>query len=182
MRSTYRDALVEKLGDNMRLFRGCQVSLVDSGDPPYLPKFNSKNGRECVRHLAEDIQNVGAEIHTLEPGKIRSRNTRTRDPERDIAVVVERFCPAGESIRAEFDWTGAGPSYGSDISRGLLPAAIRSRIDKRYAKPASARFWLLAYSVDSLLVEDDPDIAESRRLLDALSHPFDEVWFLYPVS
>jgi hypothetical protein len=40
----------------------------------------------------------------------------------------------------------------------------------------------LAYSVDSLLGKDDPDIAESQRLLETLPHPFDEVWFLYPYA
>jgi hypothetical protein len=55
-------------------------------------------------------------------------------------------------------------------------------IKKRYTKPASVRFWLLAYSIDSLLLEEDPDIAESRRLLEDLRHLFDEVWFLYPFA
>jgi len=182
MRSTYRDALVEKLGDVLRLFSGCQVSLVDSGDPPYLPNVNSKNGRECLRLLAADIQKVGAEIDTLEAEKIRSRRTQTRYPEREVVILVERVCPAGEAVPFGLEWTGGGPWYRSGISRGLLPAAVRSKIDKQYTKPASARFWLLTYSVDSPLREDDPDIAESQRLLEASRHPFDEVWFLYPYA
>ena len=182
MRSTYRDALVETLGADLRRFSGCQVLLVDSGEPPYLPDVTSKKGRECLRLLALHIQDVGADIHTLQPEETRLQETRTRDPERDVAVVVERFEPSGESIPFAFDWTGAGPSYRRDVSRDLLPAAIRSKISKRYAKPESARFWLLTYSVDSLLGEGDPDIAESQRLLEALGHPFDEVWFLYPYA
>jgi hypothetical protein len=182
MRSTYRDAVVEMLVDDLRLFSGCQVSLVDSADSPYLPGVNSRNGRECLRLLAEDIRNVAAEIQTLEPDNILSRKIRTINPEPEIAVVVERFSPAGESIPFRLAWTGSGPWYRSDVGRGLLPAAIRSKIDKRYTKPASAKFWLLAYSVDSLLVEHDPDIASSQRLLETSRHPFDEVWFLYPYA
>jgi hypothetical protein len=115
----------------------------------------------------------------LEPKKIRSRKALTRDPERTVSVVVERFVPAGESVPFDFHWTGGGPSYRTDVPRRLLPAAVQSKIDKRYTKPASARFWLLAYSVDSLLSEDDPDIAESQRLLETSPHLFDELWFLY---
>lgn len=63
-----------------------------------------------------------------------------------------------------------------------MPAAVRSKIDRRYTKPTSARFWLLAYSVDTLFHKNDPDVTESRRLLDTSSHPFDEVWFLYPYA
>jgi hypothetical protein len=79
-------------------------------------------------------------------------------------------------------WTGGGPSYRTDLARALLPAAVQSKIDKRYAKPASAKFWMLAYSVDTLLSKDDPDIVESRRLLETSTHPFDDVWFLYPYA
>jgi hypothetical protein len=179
MRSSYRDALVQEMSDDLPVFSGCRVSLVDSGDPPYLPRVNSCPGHECVHLLAEHIRSVGIDIHTLESRKIRSRETKTVNPERSISLLVERFVPAGESVPFEFHWTGGGPSYRTDVPRGLLPAAVQSKIDKRYIKPASSKFWLLAYSVDTLFGKDDPDIAESQRLLEASRHPFDEAWFLY---
>ena len=182
MRSSYRDALLREMGDDLAVFSGCRVSLVDSGNPPYLPTVDSDEGRECVRLLAEHLRKVGAEIHTLEPGKIRSRKTKTVDPERRVSVLVERFVPVGGSGPFEFLWTGGGPGFRTDVPRGLLPAAVQSKIDKRYAKPSSARFVLLAYSVDTDLMRCDPDIAESHRLLDTSSHPFDEVWFLSPYA
>ena len=182
MRSSFRDALVQTLGDDLRLFSGCRVSLVDSGDPPYLPSVQSNGGRECLRSLAEQIRNVGADIHTLEVRKIRSRKIRTANPERTASVLVERFVAAAESVPFDFWWTGGGPSFRTDIPRGLLPVAVQSKINKLYTKPTSAKFWLLAYSVDSHLGEDDPDIAESQRLLETSRHPFDEVWFLHPYA
>jgi hypothetical protein len=182
MRSSYRDALLRALGGDLDVFSGCRVSLVDSGGPPYWPSVLSAKGRECVRLLAEHIRRVVGEIHTLEPRKIRSRSTTTIDPERMIWLVIERFVPGGESVPFEFHWGGAGPSYRTEVPRGLLPAAVQSKIDKQYAKPASVKFVLLAYSVDSLLLKDDPDIAEAQRLLETSPHPFDEVWFLYPYA
>jgi hypothetical protein len=182
MRSSYRDALVEALGDTLRSFSGCRVSLVDSGDPPYLPSVKSDEGRECLRLLGEHIRKVGAEIHSLEPGKIRNLSTKTVRPERSVGILVERFVQAGNDVPFQFLWTGGGPSYQTDLPRGLLPAAVRSKIDKRYAKPASAKFWLLAYSVDTLLSEDDPDIAEAHRILESSHRPFDDAWFLYPYA
>jgi hypothetical protein len=180
MRSSYRGALVDVLGDALRSFSGCRVSLVDSGDPPYLPRVTSSDGRECLRLLAEHIRMVGAEINTLEVRKIRNRRTRIGSAGRWVNVLVQRFVAAGEDVPFQFWWTGAGPSYRTDLPRGLVPAAVRSKIDKRYAKPSAATLWLLAYSVDTLMTEDDPDIAESQRLLSCSRHPFDDVWFIYP--
>lgn len=180
MRSSYREALVQTLGEELLLFNGCRVSLVDSGDPPYLPQVTSTDGQACLRVLAEHVQKIAKDIHTLEVGKMRSHRAKTLSPEREVSVLVERILPAGEPVRLAFSWTGGGPSYRTDISRGLLTQAVRSKIAKRYAKPAIGKFVLLAYSIDTLLQDDDPDVAESRRILEASQHPFDDAWFIYP--
>jgi hypothetical protein len=182
MRSSYRDALVQALGEELLLFKGCRVSLVDSGDPPYLPQVTSTDGQACLRVLAEHVRKVAKDIQTLKVGKIRSRSTKTLNPERKVGVLVERILPAGEPVRLEFSWTGGGPSYRTDISRGLLSQAVQSKIAKRYAKPAVGKFVLLAYSIDTLLQDEDPDVSESRRILESSQHPFDDAWFIYPYA
>ena len=182
MRVSYRDALVHTLGEELLLFNGCRVSLVDVGDPPYLPSLASTDGQACLRVLTEHVRKVARDVHTLEVGKIRSRSTKTLNPERKISVLVERILPAGEPVRLEFSWTGGGPTYRTDISRGLLTQAVQSKIAKRYAKPTVGKFVLLAYSIDTLLQDDDPDVSESRRLLESSQHPFDDAWFIYPYA
>jgi len=181
-RSSYREALVQALGKDLLLFNGCRVSLVDSGEPPYLPEVASKDGEACLRVLADHLRGVAKEVHNLRVGKIRSRGTKTGSPERKVGVLIERILPAGEPVRLEFIWTGGGPSYRVDISRDLLTKALQSKVSKRYAKPSVGKFVLLAYSIDTLLGNDDPDISESRRILENSEHPFDEVWFLYPYA
>jgi hypothetical protein len=181
-RSSYQDALIGILGDKLQLFSGCRVSLADSGEPPYLPSVDSEGGRANLHSLAEHIQKVADEIHTLDHRTIRSRVTRTIRPERSVGVMVQRFAVAGEAIPFEFRWTGGRPPYRMDRPRGLLPTAVQSKIDKRYAKPAVAKFWLLAFSVDTHLDKEDPDVAESQLLLETSRHPFDEVWFFYPYA
>lgn len=182
MRSSYAMAIEHSLGDQLNVFRGCRVSLVDSGDPPYLPAVRSKAGEQCVSSLAEHIRNVGAEIGTLAVGSIRSRKTKVGTIGRSVGVLVERFLPFQEGAPLDFLWTGGGPAFRTDISRGLLTAAIRSKMHKRYAKPTSAKFWLLAYSIDILLHEADLDVTESRDELSNREHPFDAVWFLFPYA
>lgn len=182
MRSSYREALAQTLGEELLHFNGCRISLVDSGDPPYLPQVTSTKGQACLGVLADHLLEIGKDIHTLEVGKIRSRRTKTLSPEREVTVMVERILPAGEPVRLEFIWTGGGPSYRTDVSRGLLTHAVRSKIAKRYAKPALGRFILLAYSIDTLLQGGDPDVEESRSILETSQHPFDDAWFIYPYA
>jgi hypothetical protein len=182
MRSSYRDALVKILGDDLCRFSGCRVSLCDTGDSPYLPNVSSADGRANLHLLADHIRSVGSDIHNLEIKKIMRRDTKIAKPERSVSLLVERFRPVNGSMPLEFSWSGGGPAYRVDLPRGLLPVAIQSKIDKRYAKPASARFVLLAYSVDTYFTKDDPDITESRRLLESSHHSFDDVWFLYPYA
>jgi hypothetical protein len=182
MRSSYREALVQTLGKELLHFNGCRVSLVDSGEPPYLPPLASPDGQLCLQLLTEHVQKVAKDIHTLEIGQIRSRSTKTLTPERRVAVGVQRILPAGEPVQLEFSWGGGGPSYRTDISRGLLTQAVQSKIAKRYAKPAFGKFVLLAYSIDTLLEGNDPDVSESRRILESSQHPFDDVWFIYPYA
>jgi hypothetical protein len=179
MRSTYRDALWHALGDDLLHFDGCRVSLCDSAEPPLLPKVSSAAGQVCLRHLADFLRSVGKEVHTLQVGK--TRNWWTTHPERKIWVAVERRLPPGEPVRLELHWEGGGPGYRTDVSRGLLTGAVRLKA-KLYAKPTTAKFLLLAYSIDTLLDEDDPDVIEARQFLDTTKHPFDEVWYSLPMA
>jgi hypothetical protein len=103
-------------------------------------------------------------------------------PKREVSILIERILPAGEPVRLEFSWAGGGPSYRTDTSRGLLTQAVQSKIVKQYAKPAIGKLILLAYSIDTVLQDNDPDVSESRRILESSQHPFDDAWFIYPYA
>ncbi len=182
MRSSYRDALWHALGTDLLHFNGCRISLCDSAEPPLLPKVNSATGQVCLLHLAEFLRSIAKDVHTLQVGKMRNRWTTTQSPERKIWVSVERRLPPGEPVRLELHWEGGGPGYRTDVSRGLLTAAVRLKTSKCYAKPTTAKFLLLAYSIDTLLDKDEPDVIEARQLLDTTQHPFDEVWYCFPIA
>jgi hypothetical protein len=178
MRSGYLAALRQRGEELFGSFRGCRLVLVDDGEPPYLPQVTSSAGSECLGELVEQIRNAGTNIASLEVKKIRSVKLTTTAPARRIQFILERMQPYGSEAPVTLDWHGGGRSYQVDLPRGLLPAAVRSKIEKQYAKP-SYRFVLLAYSTETLFDDDDPDFAATRDLLDGSPHPFDEVWFLY---
>jgi hypothetical protein len=147
-----------------------------------LPKVNSGAGQACLRYLAQFLRSVAKDVHTLQVGKIRNRWATTPRPERKIWVAVERRLPPGEPVRLELHWEGGGPGQRTDVSRGLLTEAVRLKVSKCYAKPTTAKFLLLAYSIDTILDQYDPDVTEARQLLDTTKHPFDEVWYIFPVA
>ena len=183
VRSSYKDAIQQSLGNELLRFNGCRLELVDSGEPPYLPRTSSAEGQGCLKILVEHIRQVANGIQTLDVGKTRVCRTRTSNPEREVAVFVDRLLPSdGQPIQFDLSWQGGGPVYRSDVSRGLLTGAVQSKIAKRYVKPAVGKFVLLAYSVDTMLRDDEPDVGETRHILEASQHPFDEVWFLFPYA
>lgn len=181
MRQTYAEYIRREYPAVLNKYRGCAVTLVDNGEPPYLPKIKTKDGKQSADHLAAWLADIGDKIYTLECKKNRIHSSTVGPSERGVTAFIQRFAAAGEDGRFSFRWSGGGPSYRSDEPRNVLPAAIKGKIEKHYSKP-NEQFWLLCYSTDTLLREDDPDIRESFTLLDNGNHPFDEVWYIYPYN
>lgn len=181
MRSDYLNYLAKEYAEVFEVFRGCRITLADSGDPPYLPSIKTEAGRACAQQLADWLSGIGGEIQTLQCKKMRVLKTKVGPSEREISVAVERSDPFSGETQVGFEWGGAGPGYRADEPRGLLPTAIGHKIKKNYSKP-NETFWLLAYSTDTIYLEDDPDIVASRALLDTSEHPFDDVWYFYPYN
>lgn len=182
MRTSYVAAIHESPENGLSRYGGCWATLVDSAEPPYLPDPRTVEGQKCLHQLLDHIASVGESLGSLDVGRIRSRKTLVGSTGRSVALIVERLAPSSASTQFTLQWTGGGPPYRSDVSRGYLTAAVRSKIAKHYAKPASAQFWLLAYSIDVLLAKEDPDLLECRALLSTEDHPFDKVWYLYPYA
>jgi hypothetical protein len=179
MRSTYTIKLKELLGDEELLY-GCRVILEYSGPPPYLPPIKSMDGKARLSSLEDFIRIVAQEVSSLGVREWIFRDTKNLLPECEVGIFVERMHPIGELVRPEVIWTGANPPYRVDISRGLLTRSVQKKVDKLYSKPSEGLFLLLAYSIYSLLDENDPDVLETSQLLATEQHPFDDVWFIFP--
>ena len=97
MRSSYSTAVQSSLGATLHRFGGCRVTLVDSGDPPYLPLIGSAEGQRCLHQLVSYIASVAEGISTLQVGGLRSGQTTVGAVNRSIGLVVERLAPQIES-------------------------------------------------------------------------------------
>jgi hypothetical protein len=181
MRSSYAAAIEAQHQSVLSTFRGCSVTVVDPGDPPYLPPVATTAGRTCLLELVRGLEVIGSEIASLQVRKTRSRRLRIGSHKRDVHVVCERFVSGEGDAPFSFRWSGGGPAYRTDQPRGMLSGAVENKISKRYTKPPGV-FWLLAYSTDTLLMQDDPDVLRARQVLAAGAQVFDGAWFLYPYN
>lgn len=179
MRRSYAAAMEAEYQPVLAAFRGCSVTLVDPGAPPYLPLVRTAGGRASLQQLVSGLTVIGADIGSLGLRKIRTTRLSIGPDGTDIHVLCERFAVAGTDIPFSFRWSGG--AYRIDEPRALLSGAVEQKIRKGYARPSSA-FWLLAYSTDTLLMEDDPDVLRAEQVLAAGGHVFDAVWFLYPYN
>lgn len=181
MRKAYLAALQEHAESIFASFSGCAVEMVDTGDPPYLPTIGTDGGRRCFEQIRVEIQRIGRGIGELPVGRLTPRDIHITDPERTLSLLITRHEEPTTPDRFTLTWGGGGPGYRTDVPRDILPAAVRSKLAKHYSTTL-ARFILLAYSIDTLLAADDPDVTEAQRLLAANEHPFDEAWYLYPYA
>lgn len=53
MRNSYREEIVTKHSDALQGFSGCSVTLVDVGDPPYLPRVNRLESGTRIEAVAQ---------------------------------------------------------------------------------------------------------------------------------
>lgn len=180
MRDSYHSRISQEHWGALELFKGCAVTLVDSGEPPYLPNVDSVKGATCLAELVAGLTTFGEDIGSLKPKSVRRYELAIGSHKRCVTVLCERFVPAGDGVQVGFRWDGAGPGHQIDIPRQLLPNVIRQKI--QHNSPLRDPFWLLAYSCDTNFGEDDADINESRRLLRVRKTPFNEIWYLYPLS
>lgn len=175
-RRMYTDAIV--LSDCLRAYAGCRLSIVDHGSGPFLPPIRKSDGESCLAELLQFLTEMGREIGTLSVGKLRNRKCKLHSNDIELGLICERKAPAHAGIPCQVHFSG-GRTFSPNEHRDFVTDAIRKKIEKNYSKPKE-KFWLLAYSTDTLRHEDDDDLRLAANLLDEYSHPFDAVWYLYP--
>jgi hypothetical protein len=98
-------------------------------------------------------------------------------------TMVARRCalPSAPSapFRVEFAPKGESP----DIIRGQLKEAVHKVLEKHYQRIANVKLLLLLYERFWLpRFADDEAVKLAQDELKKDSHPFDEVWYFYPIA
>lgn len=182
MRSSYKNALIKILGNDMLSFRGCRVTFYYLGEPNILSNVNSSKGKKIISILADFVKTLSPKVANLDVGKMSIFDTEELLEDGEFRIVVERCIAKDESNGVDVNCNGTGPSYKVGVSRGLLTSAVKSKIDLHYSRNSYKNFVLLAYSIDTLLMNQDPDVIECRMLLSTEVHPFDDSWCFFPYA
>jgi hypothetical protein len=177
-RTSYRQRIMSEYSEILDLFQGCYISISDTGNAPFLPPIQKKEGIVCLRQIVAKLADLGENIASLPIEKIRVCEWKIGKEEVELLFLCERFAPKDMGLPYSFRFSGTR-YFSPGEYRYFLRDAIRNKIEKRYSK-SEEKFWLLVYSTDTLLTYDDPDILESVNSLKAKSHPFDAVWYMYP--
>ncbi len=104
MRSSYVEAIKKEYPEVLNAFRGCDVTLFDSGDPPYLPEVSMKKGQLCLDELANRLMDVCSQIDTLKVGKTRGRKLSIGRDKRDVGIICRRLSSANDDASCSIRW------------------------------------------------------------------------------
>jgi hypothetical protein len=171
-RQEWREALSSPARNLLPLFQGCRITLTDDSDKDRpLPQLKTNAGRTSLKNLTEQLRTFGAGLSTLLVGMSRSHWMTV-----DGVTVVVSADRRDTAAQASIWWSGGRP-YVSGEDMNHVTTTLRGKLVRHYAKPDAA-FWLLLYSCDVFLKEDDK--VQAQALLGPTRHPFDEVWYLFP--
>lgn len=160
------------------LLRGMLVTILVRPDSPPLPNVKSAEGKRALNDLAAFIGQEAIFPTVLGPAKRRIRERAIAG--QDVSVTFEHGRDVTEPV--ELYWPD-GRLFSQGENRNFTTQAIRSKIDKRYARARNARFWLVLFASDTLpLSLNNPDFLSAQNLLKTSPHPFDEVWYIYPLA
>ncbi|MDA1062158.1 MAG: hypothetical protein O2895_04520 [Chloroflexi bacterium] len=172
-RADYPARLADRYPKVLALFTGTRLTFVDEGEEPTLPLVASAAGEEALAEIAHALGSIGEDVGDLELGKLRSRRVPVPSAGVELRLLIERL---DRSLAVRIRRTGGGRVYREGSRVGLAYEAIAAKA-RRYAPPAN-EFWLLSYSSDLLLLDDE--LEDLRERIDELGHPFDRIWYFYP--
>jgi hypothetical protein len=178
MRNSYKNKLLRDCESVFALFEGCNLSLIDTGNAPFLP--NLKKNLTAYHELAKNLEMFGHKIQALSVGNRSFEKWNIGSDHISITAYCERIEEYKCGLSYQFQWGGAR-MIKPDEDIKFLTKAISHKIDKKYSKPKE-KFWLLAYSTSSssIVLHNKEDMMAASKLLNQEEHPFDLVWYFFP--
>jgi len=179
-RDTYAQALADPSSGVLSLFNGCELTLTDQGTRPTLPPLKRTSGAVVFEEIRSRLQGFAQELRTLETGRIYVRKWTVGQQKVKVSVLCKYHAPVCSDVSGSLRWGGGRVFDDLHEEEGFfIRKAVRRKLAK-YAKPQE-EFWLLVYGADLPPFSIEDDQRATRHLLDNAEHPFDKVWFLYPV-
>jgi hypothetical protein len=184
----YRDALIKLIKPIYSRLSGLEIILDDRyQDPPY-PRVRSAAGREVADAIAAHVVSFVDQLEDLPfhpdgfPHGLVLHTAKATPGGVHISFLAHRFAPKDAGRDPVIRYAGTFPESVDALSL-FLANAVEHKVNKRYGVyPGS--LWLLVYGRDAWFTGPPPSEAgaNARSLLSTMSHPFDEVWFIFPYA
>lgn len=186
LRGQYTNQVSDALDSARADLHGLQIELelVDEYQFDRWPKAGSRLGGEILHRFREEFLAMRQKLIDLPQQHFDSKRWMVGGDKLRCGFMAIRVAPAGSGRRPEFRCSDV-VGYTAEEIHELLPKAIGKKINKKYSPQTDGKLILLAYQVLGGPVaehhEPEPFI-KARELLNGVSHPFDEVWYLLPMA
>lgn len=176
----YLSALLPLLQDLEAQLDGIAMTVVDGHQDPMWPSVASKQGQRLVQFLCQRIRAAVGELADVKMARgFHQEWAGFEDPRFRLGIMAMRGrrISGGPAVGLDLRFSGAFP-IGVEKLNGLLAEAIERKLPKRYPE---GRLWLLAYSQDHSVVEEE-STSRARASLSGPGQPFEAVWAFSPVA
>jgi hypothetical protein len=180
---TYAERISLAIADVLPQFCGLSITLY-GGEQTRYPPPGSADGRRIIGSFRENFLSGCDRLCGQKLGVLFMEKWVVEPGQWICGYYGHRFGLAESGRLPSLRFSQAYTSYPGEQAV-LLPKTIQRKLDKRYARSRDARLILIAYQVlGAPCIESDiPDAFErSRSLLSKQVHPFDEVWYFFPMA
>jgi hypothetical protein len=171
----YVAALVGQHSGLLQQFAGRVITVVTEMNAPALPRVETEPGNASLQAILDILTTEAPIVRDLPFGKWRTRKVFAANQELWLIFDVAR----DESAAAQLHWQ---PSIRSNVRTNFAAETIAGKLAKHYSKPTN-RFWLVVFGTDTMPpLESSDDFSAAQSLLGSVEHPFDEVWYIWPLA
>ena len=178
MRQSYKEAIQEEAKELLISFRDFYLFISDPCIEKHLPDIKKKDGQRCKIEIIQALSELSIEIQSLKKGEKITRDILVGKKKKSLNIACFRHNDKTLPKEWLFQWSAA--YVGSPEDAIYLTLTIAKKIRRSYPKPGN-EFWLLVYNTDAPLVKEYKDFDYARDVLNKIQHPFDKVWYFYPI-
>ena len=180
---SYEVAIIDELGDRIKMFDGLDITLADNCQTPRYPKVGSVKGRAIIESFVSNLLASVSELEAYTVQQVFRRRWQDDAESPKTGIYGHRFADKKAGLPARIRFFGCFPEY-EDRVVWFLAEAVAGKIAKSYTPYAKGSLILLIYEVGSISVEpgESQAILIARELLGTKEHNFDEAWYIFPYA
>jgi hypothetical protein len=179
---SFAQGISELVRDLFPHWDGLEIQLHDGYQSVPYPPVRSRQGKRLVEFIAQCLRSAATNFEVMAPGHQQIYEWQNAPGQVTVAALVTRVSPSGSGRPVTLRYSGTFPTTVDEV-QSRLSRTVGKKLSKHYARDPSRSYWLLAYELGfpSVWTTRGRAVDLARELLGAEDHPFDEVWYFYPL-